>query len=149
MNTQSETTTHCIEVCNRLLRGELSAIDTYEKVIGKFGTEPGAVDLSRIRDEHRKSVYRLQENVRQMGGKPDDDSGMWGSFATAIQSAANLFGENSAVCTLETGEKTGIAEYERALADEKVMPECKTMIRSELLPRVNQHLATLGRVGTV
>lgn len=147
MKTSYENTQHCIDVCNRLLRGELSAVETYNRAIEKFSTEPEVVGLSRIRDEHLRSVNRLEENVRGMGGHPDMDSGTWGTFAKAIQSTANLFGENSAVCTLRTGEKSGCEDYERALEDEDVLPECKEMIRAELLPRVQGHIDALGRIG--
>jgi hypothetical protein len=47
---------HCIDVCNRLLRGERSAVETYDKAIEKYGSEPAAATLRRIRDEHALAV---------------------------------------------------------------------------------------------
>jgi hypothetical protein len=82
------------------LRGELSAVDTYDKVIEKFATDTKVFELIRIREEHMQSADRLQDNIRHMGGYPDHNAGVWGTFAHAIQTAANLFGEGSAVCTL-------------------------------------------------
>lgn len=58
----------CISVCNSLLRGELSAVETYADT-------HAAEDLRRIWDEHQKSVDRLTGNVREMGGEPDKGSG--------------------------------------------------------------------------
>ena len=75
-----------------------------------------------------------------MGGTPDTDSGAWGTFATAVQGAANLLGENSALASLKQGEEHGKKAYEEALADDEVIPACKAIIRDELLPRVNRHL---------
>ncbi len=58
-----------------------------------------------------------------MGGDPDKDSGAWGIFATTVQGAANLFGEDSAIHSLSQGEEMGRRDYEAALADEHVMEE--------------------------
>jgi len=139
-------TDHCIKVCNHLLRGELSAVETYDKAIAKYGKEPVLAELQRIRNEHSESVARLQQNVREMGGTPETGSGAWGTFANTIQGAANLFGAGSAIESLQRGEEHGRRDFQDALEDEKVMPGCKTMIRDELLPRVNRHIATLERL---
>jgi hypothetical protein len=44
---------------------------------------------------------------------------------------------------LKAGEKAGKADYESALEDDEVMPECKDLIRSSLLPATNQHIQSL------
>ncbi len=139
-------TEHCIKVCNELLRGERSAVETYSQAIEKHGKAPMIGELGTIRDEHAESVSRLTANVRQMGGEPDTDSGAWGAFAKTVQGAANLFGADSAVASLQRGEEKGRSDYDDALADPKVMDGCKAMIRDELLPRVHRHIATLERL---
>ena len=142
-------TEHCIKVCNQLLRGERSAVETYDQAIKKHGDSPVIAELTRIREEHVQSVSRLQDSVRQMGGQPDGDSGAWGAFAKTIQGTSNLFGAESAVASLQRGEEHGRSDYEDALADPKVMDTSKAMIRDELLPRVHRHIATLERLETL
>lgn len=137
---------HCINICNKLLRGERSAVETYEQAIEKYGDKPIMGELRRLRDEHAVAVRELEENVRSMGGEPERTSGMWGAFARTVQSAAGLAGPNSALEALETGEKSGRADYEGALKDEGVMPECKNLISSRLLPKITEHVATLERL---
>lgn len=136
----------CIKTCNSLLRGELSAVETYGKAIEKYPSTAATSELRRIQSEHRVSADRLTQNVIDMGGEPETDSGAWGTFATAIQSAANLFGSESAIESLQTGEEHGRNEYQRALVNEDVMDSCKTMISNELLPRVESHINTLERL---
>lgn len=143
MSTNSE---HCIKVCNGLLRGERSAVETYNQAIEKHSTSPAAPELSHIRDQHISAVNRLVENVRSMGGEPETDSGAWGVFAKAVQATSNLFGAGSALESLQRGEASGRSDYESALNDEEVMPTCKDMIRDELLPRTIGHIATLDRL---
>lgn len=137
------TTEECIKVCNSLLRGELSAIETYDQALEKYADTPAANELSRIRSDHSHAAARLATNVREMGGEPENESGAWGSFANAVQSTANLFGAGSAIESLQKGEEKGRRDYQDALADDDVMTDCKTMIREELLPPIMNHIAAL------
>jgi uncharacterized protein (TIGR02284 family) len=136
----------CIKTCNGLLRGELSAVETYAKALEKFPATPVTAELTRIQSEHRDSANLLTQNVREMGGTPETDSGAWGAFANTIQSAANLFGAESAVESLQRGEEHGRNDYLDALENGDVMDSCKTLIRSELLPRVQNHIKILERL---
>ncbi len=137
----------CIDVCNRLLRGEISAVETYAQAIERFEGEPEVTVLRRIQDEHRASVAKLKAHVISMGGQPDSDSGAWGNFAKGVEGAAKLFGEKSAVSALKQGEEFGIGLYESALNDEDVLPDAKTMITTDLLPRLRTHLSSLSAIG--
>lgn len=137
---------HCIKICNSLLRGELSAVETYDQAINKYVGTKATDELLRIRTEHAESVSLLTANVHNMGGEPDRDSGVWGLFAAAVQGTADLFGAGSALESLKKGEAIGRQAYLDALLDDEVMPECKTLIRDQLLPAVNDHLAALERL---
>lgn len=141
MNTSHEP---CIKVCNSLLRGELSAVETYAQAIRKFEDSPAVLKLREIRNEHIASAQLLAENVTAMGGVPESDSGGWGVFAKAVQATANLFGADSAVESLQHGEEAGRSDYQDALKNEDVMADCKIMIRDNLLPAVEKHIAALN-----
>lgn len=136
-------TSQCIDICNDLLRGELSAVETYSATIDKYSDEPEVMILRTIREEHIDSANRLRHNVKSMGGEPDLNSGAWGGVTKAIQSTANFFGEGSAIASLKQGEEIGKSLYEKALENDSVLPECKEMIRSSLLPRVSSHILNL------
>jgi len=138
MNTQ-----HCIDTCNLLLEGERSAVQTYEKAIAKNEPNLKTSELERIKSDHVSAVEKLRQNVLNMGGTPSEGSGAWGSMANAVQSVGNLFGDKGALHTLKAGESSGKGFYEKALEDDQVMPDCKEMIRSELLPQCDEHLRTL------
>lgn len=139
----------CIKTCNSLLRGELSAVETYGKAIEKYPSTPVTAELTRIQSEHRASANTLDANVREMGGTPETDSGAWGVIANTVQSAANLFGSESAIESLQKGEEHGQKDYRDALESEDVMESCKQLIRNELLPRVDEHIKVLERLEEV
>lgn len=134
---------HCINVCNRLLRGERSAVETYDKAIERFDDLPAVVELQRIRDEHVVAVRALEQNVLSMGAAPDEGTGAWGKFAKTVQSAANMFGAESAINALQQGEEHGRENYESALHDDAVMDECKDLMIKQLLPPIREHIVAL------
>jgi hypothetical protein len=134
---------HCIDVCNSLLRGEISAVETYTQAMEKFKGEAEASVLSDLRRDHIKSADRLRGNVTDMGGVPTTDSGAWGTWAKMVQGAAKLMGDTAALKALLEGEEHGEKQYREALDDDEVLPGCKEMIRTELLPRQLSHISTL------
>ena len=140
MATQTEST------LNSLLRGELSATETYQQALDKVGDEPGAEEVRRIHREHREAANTLRLHIHDHGGRPDHGSGVWGAFAKAIESMAKLFGDSSALCTLREGEKQGLNSYQDALKDPELSTDCKEMIRSHLLPKTEEHVKTLDRL---
>ena len=145
------TTTTSAQACdtdalNSLLRGELSAVETYAQAAEKFSTWDGAAELRRIRSEHVAATNALREKVNHFGGTPADGSGVWGSFAAAVTGTAKVFGQGAALAALKQGEEHGINEYEEALENPDVHPACKDMIRGTLLPRCRQHVADLDRL---
>jgi uncharacterized protein (TIGR02284 family) len=136
-------TDHCIAVCNRLLRGEISAIETYTQAIEKFRQSPEASLLEDMRRDHVASANRLRTNVREMGGEPSNDSGAWGAWAATIEGAAKLIGDSTALKALQEGEEHGEKEYRDALADEHVLPIHRDIVQRELLPRQLRHISML------
>lgn len=133
------------ETCNALLRGELSAIETYTQAIEKFTDSNGDFPLERIRADHEASAVSLREIIGDCGDEPATSSGPWGTFATAAEGVAKLFGESPALMMLQHGEIHGISEYEEALEDDELDESVKDLIRRELLPALRDHLVELER----
>src|SRR5947207_14550642 len=120
---------------NALLRGELAATETYQQARAKVTNEPGATELRRVHDDHREAANTLREHIHQHGGKPDQGSGVWGTFAKAWEGTAKLFGNTAALTALKQGEERGLSDYEAALKDEHLAQDCKELIRNTLLPQ--------------
>ena len=134
------------DILNRLLRGELAATETYQQALAKVGNEPRATELRRLHDEHRTAANELRQHIHQHGGKPDQGSGAWGAFAKSVEGAAKLFGNAAALKALKEGEERGMKDYNDALQDPNLPPECKTLIRTTLLPQTQAHIPVLDRL---
>ncbi len=134
------------DMLNSLLRGELSATETYQQAMAKVGNEQGATELRQIRDDHRTAANAIRQHIHEMGGKPDQDSGVWGAWAKAVEGTAKLFGNKAAMKALKEGEEHGISMYERVMKDESVPSVCKTAIENTFLPQARTHVEMLNRL---
>lgn len=137
---------HCINVCNRLLSEERSAAETYDLALREFGKGVLPPELDQIHQDHVDAVVILTENVRSMDGTPDLECDVWDSFVHTAHETARLPEVGATLRALESGEASIRHGYETALGDPEVMPGCKSLIESKLLPLAVAHLATLQRL---
>jgi uncharacterized protein (TIGR02284 family) len=104
-----------IKQLNSLLRGELSAVETYQQCIENVSDQVLVSQLTALQTSHRARSILLRERIVTLGGQPDQTSGLWGSVAKALEGTAGVFGTAAAVSILEEGEDHGKADYEDKL----------------------------------
>ncbi len=138
----------CIEVCNQLLRGEISAIETYQDAAGKCGTSPTRLGLEKVLQDHHSNASELRVHIHEMGGEAATSSGAWGAFAKAVESTARLLGDTVIINALAEGEQHGVRLYEDALENPDVMETMKATIRETLLPRTKAHVEFLAALNS-
>ena len=134
------------ESLNKLLRGEIAAVESYDQALERFDDTTLASDLVRIRNEHRKAVQELTACVDDKGTMPETTSGGWGQIVKAVETTALLLGTTTAIKALKKGEAFGIKEYEKAIHGPNLDSECKSLIRNKLLPRQRTHVSELDRL---
>jgi len=135
-----------VEQLNRLLRGELSAIETYEQALQKVKEIRTTEALRHIVQDHRSAADLLRQHVSLFGGTPDNDSGAWGIWARTVEGAAMMLGDSVAIKALKEGEEHGLKEYQDVASDENLAFQCRNLINSDLMTRQRQHIGTLDRV---
>jgi bacterioferritin (cytochrome b1) len=138
-----------IESLNSLLRGEISAAETYTMAIDKFAdsdkTRVADVQtLREIQEEHGRACQKLRERVRELGGEPSNSSGAWGAWAKTVEGAASLFGDKAALKALKEGEEHGLKQY-NDICDE-VDTASAQLIASELIPAQHRHINLLDKM---
>ena len=140
------TTPTDVSALNSLLRGEMSAIETYRQAREKVTPgEPGAAELERLQIDHRDAADALWHHIEGHGGKPSEGSGAWGAFAKAVEGTAKLLGNTAAIKALKEGEEHGLKDYQDALEDKNLPTDCQTLLRG-LLEKQRGHIATLDRL---
>jgi hypothetical protein len=140
------TTENTIDTLNSFLRGEISATETYQQALAKVGSDRGALELRQIHTEHREAANTWRQHIHKFGGKPDQGSGAWGTFAKAVEGTAKVFGNTAAFKALKEGEEHGISEYEDAVETGDLPEGCQILIRTKMLPQTRAHIATLDRL---
>jgi hypothetical protein len=142
MPTTTERTT-----LNSLLRGEMSAIETYRIALEKLqgSGEPGATDIESFRRDHRDAADALWHHLESKGERPAEGSGAWGAFAKAVEGTAKLFGNAAALKALKEGEEHGLKDYADALEDGDVSPELEAVLRG-FMNRQRSHIQVLDRL---
>jgi hypothetical protein len=137
-----------VDTLNSLLRGEQSAVETYDRAVSKLGPEskPEANELRRLNTDHRDAVTLLRRQIELHEGEPVSGSGPWGAWARTVAGTAQVLGDDSALKALKEGEEHGLKLYEDALSQKKLDPDCEEVVRSTLLPRTRAHVQELDRM---
>ncbi|HEV8605357.1 MAG TPA: PA2169 family four-helix-bundle protein [Tepidisphaeraceae bacterium] len=146
-NYEFDDTGEAVRQINSLLRGEISAAETYRMAIEKVSDGNVADDvqvLRQMQEEHGRAAQELRERIRSLGGEPSDSSGAWGAWAQTVQGTMNLFGDAAALKSLKEGEEHGLKDYQEALDDTD--PLTASLIQSELIPNQQKHIDMLDQL---
>ena len=138
-----------VEDLNALLRGELSAIETYRQALdknrNKYGEDERFHQLIEMMRDHEQAATQLRELVQRMGGMAANDSGAWGAWSNTVMGAARLLGDKTALKALKEGEESCIKDYRSALRDRTPSTEIRE-ICTTILTRQEQHVLQLDRL---
>ena len=138
MSLSQATTDALISQC----RGEITAVDAYQRALKKFAGQPEEVTLQKLYDEHEDSVARLRKMIEDAGGKIPHETGVWGSVASAVHTLTAMVNDEVPLQVLQKGEQIGINGYEKALADLELSAEDRQEL-ALLLARCHDHLERL------
>lgn len=138
--------TEATDEINELLRGELSAIDTYQQALKKLGDEPGAKHLKNALSNHQDAAKKLTAEVAKLKGTPSTDAGAWGTWAQTVVGSAKILGDQAALKALKEGEEHGLKEYKDALEDMDIPASVKNLIRTKLIGQQEKHIASIDQL---
>jgi uncharacterized protein (TIGR02284 family) len=148
INTNLGDAGEAVRQLNSLLRGEISAAETYKMAIDKVaGSDVPAANVGLLKDmqeDHGRAAQLLRELIQSLGGEPSDSSGAWGAWAQTVQGTANLFGDTTAMKSLKEGEEHGLKDYEEALDD--VDAASASIISTQLIPNQQRHISLLDQL---
>lgn len=132
----------------KLLRGELAAVESYERAIGDLDRAPGPVadQLKAMLKDHRDAVETLERHAERTEADPDQDAGAWGAFAKVVEKAGAALGDRALLEAMKQGEVHGVSEYRTALDSDGLPPDLEREIRERLLPSQKRHVATLDQL---
>ncbi|HEY9684892.1 MAG TPA: DUF2383 domain-containing protein [Oculatellaceae cyanobacterium] len=121
-----------IDRLNGFLRGEISAVETYNQVMEKSDCASLRETLAICQVDHAKRVQILKNRIEELGGVPAESSGIWGAVARLFEAGAAAFGVRAALDMLEEGEDHGIESYRSQMF--KLEPDDLRLVETQLLP---------------
>lgn len=120
-----------LETLNALMRGELSAVETYRLAMELLGEKaPEALGVCLHSHDHRAT--RLAEHIALMGGTPLSGRNVWEAFDNLVHGGAEVITPHACFSVLEAGEDQVLTSYRAAL--DQVDTPGLTLLRGGLLP---------------
>ena len=135
-----------IDQLNSLLRGEISAAETYRMAIDKVSENDIANGglLREIQAEHGRAAQGIRDRIRELGGEAADSSGAWGAWAKTVQETMNLFGDTSSLKSLKEGEEHGLKDYEKSLS--QLDTTSAQLVSNQYIPAQHRHISLLDQL---
>ncbi len=148
-HTDLNETGEAVRQLDSLLRGEISAAETYRMAIDKAGDrENNAANVGHLREiqeDHGRAAQALRDRIRELGGEPSDSSGAWGAWAKLVEGAAGLFGGDAgSLKALKEGEEHGLKDYQEALDD--IDATSAELVQNQLAPAQQRHITLLDQL---
>lgn len=140
----ANTNPEAVENLNELLRGELSAVETYRQALDKVQGQPEANKLRQVQMDHQQVANKITKHVISLGGKPSQSSGAWGTWATTVEGSAKLLGNAAAFKALKEGEEHGVKEYQEILEETSVPQSVKDDLKTNL-SKQQEHIKILDQ----
>ena len=137
--------TQTVDHLNSLLRGEISAAETYRMAIDKAverSEDPGL--LRQVQEEHGRAAQGLRDRIHELGGEASDASGAWGGWSKVVQATAGFLGDVAGLKTLKEGEEHGLKEYTAAI--DTIDPTSRQLIQNQIIPALQRHVGLLDQM---
>jgi uncharacterized protein (TIGR02284 family) len=123
---------HDISVLNSLITTTIDSANGFERSAEDADVSRFAEMFRDYAQERRQVVSRLQQEVRAMGGTPNDDGSLKAELHRRwvdLRDALSRGGDQEIVEEVERGEDYLKSKYDAALADEKLSPQSMAVIR--------------------
>ena len=129
------------DALNRLLRHELTAIDTYQCVIDTFDGRL-ETQLNPILEGHQQRAAYLNDHLLALGKKLNHKVGFWGVLMSMTDSSGTLLDLQTVLAALAEMEGHGVSDYRRELCHLDDLT--RVQVEAELLPGQERAVAAVA-----
>jgi uncharacterized protein (TIGR02284 family) len=123
---------HDVTILNSLIETTIDSVDGYRHS-AKEATSSTFTEMFRQRAEERQQVVeRLREQVRKLGGTPEEEGGLLAKAHRqflSLRDAVTGSDDKSVIAEVDRGESYLNGKWEAALADDGVSVETQRLIR--------------------
>ncbi|CAA9507501.1 MAG: hypothetical protein AVDCRST_MAG39-1778 [uncultured Sphingomonadaceae bacterium] len=123
---------HDISVLNGLIETTLDSVDGYRRSASEASAGQFAAMFSERANERQQVVQQLQQEVRRLGGTPEDDGSVLAAahrtFLSIRDSLTGKGDDSQVIAEVERGEDFLRNKWETALADAELGQETRQLI---------------------
>ena len=127
----------------KILRGEIAAVEAFRQVLEKFTDYVHASELRRMQFEHERAVDFWKDQLKSQEPIVEESSGPWGKIVETFVGVAKLLGDGATLRVLKDGEEHGLKEYRELLESDHLNEESISFVKSVCLNLQRQHIFTL------
>lgn len=123
---------HDITVLNSLITTTIDSANGFERSAENVNGSRFEQIFSEFARKRRQLVGQLQQEVRALGGTPEDDGSMKADLHRRFEDLRSVFGggDKAIVEEVERGEDYIKDKYETALNDDQLSPQTRTVIQT-------------------
>lgn len=125
---------------DEILRGEISAVESYKQVLEKVADGPEVFRLKQFLGDHVRAVSYWEKESRISGHSPEKSSSTWGTAVEAFVGASKLIGDETTLKALRLGERHGLSNYEKMLESDLINLKQKEDIKNVFIPNQRRHI---------
>lgn len=123
---------HDISVLNSLIETTIDSIDGYRRSAQEAANSRFSAAFLERANEREQIVSRLREQVRRLGGNPEDDGTVLAAAHRAFLSLRDKVtgsDDESVIAEVDHGESYLNGKWETALRDDRVSAETRSLIQ--------------------
>jgi uncharacterized protein (TIGR02284 family) len=122
---------HEVSVLNSLIETTIDSVDGYRHSAGEATGQQFAEIFRRRAEEREQVVERLREQVRTLGGTPEEEGGLLAKAHRqflSLRDAVTGGDDQSVIAEVDRGESYLNAKWEAALADDSLSSGTKRLL---------------------
>jgi uncharacterized protein (TIGR02284 family) len=133
---------HDVNVLNSLITTTIDSANGFDEAAGDARSQQFQTMFREYAGERRRCVQQLQEEVRRLGGTPEDDGSVKAAAHRAwlnLKDAVTGDSDKQIIEEVERGEDYIKEKYETALKDDKLSPTARSVIQEAFTSVLKGH----------
>jgi hypothetical protein len=126
---------------NFMLEEERSAAEAYRHALHHGVLQRHPEPMRELLSEHELAARHLGDYADEQNG--NGHVGRWSRLPRVVDAGSRFHIREAILWAMRDAEEATVQEYEECLENEDIDDECKSLIRTALLPKARKHLHLL------
>lgn len=134
------------EAINEIIRGEMGAIESYERILKHVDEDKYTEELNLFLVDHKNSLDYWRNESHRLGCELESYTGIWDKVVGGLVETTSLLGNIPALIAIRESESSGLSMYERLKNSDILKTDHHEAIRKVYIPRQKRHINFLNKM---